>query len=96
MTRTDVILALGFLILTKPQAAAAWDATAGAIAPHTDSATFSATSDEEDDELDNVHDGVDLPTETDDGWVVAISPVPVVLALVETEDEGGDGDTGPA
>jgi serine/threonine-protein kinase ATR len=57
MTRTDVILALGFLVLTKPQAAAAWDATAGAIAPHTDSATFSATSDADDDELDNVHDG---------------------------------------
>lgn len=38
-------------------------------------------------------DEVDLPEQTDEGWVVSISPVPVVLALVETT--GGD-DTGAA
>jgi MYXO-CTERM domain-containing protein len=43
--------------------------------------------------LEDEGETVDLPTETDEGWVVAISPVPVVLALVEDEGGGGDTDT---
>jgi len=40
--------------------------------------------------LEDEGETVDLPTETDAGWVVAISPVPVVLALVEPVDDSDD------
>lgn len=41
--------------LVLPQHAAAWDATAGAIPPHTDGATFTATSNADD--LERAYDG---------------------------------------